>query len=135
MKKSFSSIFPKLLFYSVPVLLGAAVIFLQIMGLYEIWKLFSVVLVLLIGAFMLDKGNAWGCAFGIFFGIGLIISEIRAIPHRMNMGNAGAWIEPNFENVQWYIWHGGIVWGIIFTLFFVGCGIYVLVKNRKIKTK
>ena len=45
------------------------------------------------------------------------------------MGNAGPGIEPTWENSQWYIWNTEIAWGIYIVLFFVLCGVYVLIKK------
>ena len=132
-EKRMKNIFPKILYYSFPVLLGAIIIFLEIWGISGIWKLLWVVFVLLLGSILLYKGKAWGSAFGVLFGIYIAASGIEQIPHRLNMGNAGPKIEPTWENVQWYIWHTEIIWGVVIALFFVALGIFVFMKNRNKK--
>ena len=124
-------IFIKSLFYFVPVTLGVIIILLQLFGLSEIWKLLSIVLVLLFGSYMLDIGKAWGCIFGILLGMAISVGGILEIPRRMNMGNAGPRIEPTWENSIWYIWNTEIIWGIVLAIFFVALGIFVLIKNKK----
>ena len=123
----------KILFYSVPAVLAVVIIFLEIWGVRGIWKLLWIVAVLFLGSFLLYKGKAFGSVFGILFGAYVSGSGIREIPHRVNMGNAGPRIEPDFEDYWWQIWHTDITWGIGFALFFLAIGIFVFIKNRKTK--
>ena len=123
--------FEKILFYSIPALFGATVIFLQIFGVPELWKMLVLyVLPLFIGSYLLEQGKAFGCLPGVFLGIHITAGGILEMPRRMNMGNAGPRIEPTWENSQWYIWHTEIIWGIVFSLFFAALGIYVFIKNK-----
>lgn len=121
----------KVLFYFVPVLLTFLIIFLEIWGVSGIWKLLWIVAVLFLGSFLLYKGKAFGCVFGILFGSYMSLCGIMEVPHRVNMGNAGPRIVPDFEDYWWQIWHTDITWGIGFSLFFLALGIYVFIKNRK----
>ena len=53
--------FEKILFYSVPAIFAALVIFLMISGIPEIWLfLFLYVLPFAIGSYLLDQGKAFG---------------------------------------------------------------------------
>lgn len=91
--------------------------------------------VLFLGSFLMEKGKAWGSVFGIILGISLAISGIMDVPHRINMGNAGPRLEPDFEDYLWQIGHTDIIWGIVFALFFAALGIFVFIKNKKSKAK
>lgn len=121
----------KILLYFFPVLLAAAIILLQIFGLPEIWMFLCVPAVLFLGSYLMEKGRAIGSIFGILLGTGFVISGIRDVPHRVNMGNAGPRIVPDFEDYWWQIWHTDITWGIFIALFFLALGIFVFIKNRK----
>ena len=123
----------KALFYFVPVALALIIIFLEIWGVSGIWKLLWIVAVLFLGSFLLYKGKAFGSVFGILLGIGFGVSGIREVPRRVNMGNAGPRIIPDFEDYWWQFWNTDIVWGFVFALFFLALGIYVFIKNRKKK--
>ena len=131
MKKQNLKNVEKALFYSIPMAMTVLIIFLEIWGVSGVWKLLWIVAVLFFGSFLLYRGKAFGCVFGILFGAYITASGIEQIPYRLNMGNAGPRIEPTWENVQWYIWHTEIIWGIVFALFFLALGIYVFIKNRK----
>ena len=131
LKKTILKNLEKALFYFVPVILTFIIIFLEIWGVSGIWKLLWIVAVLFLGCFLLYKGKAFGCVFGILFGIWMAVSGIMEVPSRVNMGNAGPRIVPDFEDYWWQIWHTDITWGIAFSLFFLALGIYVFVKNRK----
>ena len=133
MKNKPNEVLMKVLFYSVPVLLTAVIIFLEIWGVRGIWKLLGIVAVLSFGSFLLYKGKAFGSIFGILLGIWFGVSGIREVPHRVNMGNAGARIVPDFEDYWWQFWNTDIVWGFVFALFFLALGIFIFIKNRKQK--
>ena len=133
--KNKSVLLIKIIFYIVPAIFAAAIIFLQLSGLYEIWKLLCVPAVLFLGSFLMEKGKAWGSIFGIILGISLAISGIMEVPRRINMGNAGPRLEPGFDDYWWQIWHTDIIWEVVFALFFAALGIFVLIKNRKSKEK
>lgn len=51
------------------------------------------------------------------------------------MGNAGLRIEPTAEMYWRYFWNSEIIWRIVFSLFFIAIGIYVLIKNQMRKSK
>lgn len=133
MKNKTNEVLMKVLFYSVPALLTAVIIFLEIWGVRGIWKLLWIVAVLFFGSFLLYKGKAFGSIFGILLGIWFGVSGIREVPHRVNMGNAGPRIVPDFEDYWWQFWNTDIVWGFVFALFFLALGIFVFIKNRKQK--
>ena len=133
MKSKANEVLMKVLFYSVPALLTAVIIFLEIWGVRGIWKLLWIVAVLFFGSFLLYKGKAFGSIFGILLGIWFGVSGIREVPRRVNMGNAGPRIVPDFEDYWWQIWHTDITWRIGFALFFLAIGIFVFIKNRKTK--
>ena len=135
MKNNRSEILMKVLFYSVPVLLTAVIIFLEIWGVRGIWKLLWIVAVLFLVSFLLYKGKAFGSVFGILFGAYISASGIMEVPHRVNMGNAGPRIVPDFEDYWWQIWHTDITWGIAFSLFFLALGMFVFIKNKKSERK
>ena len=123
--------FEKILFYSVPAIFATLVIFLMISGLPEIWLfLFLYVLPFAIGSYLLDQGKAFGCVYGIYWGIRFAMNAFFDYPRRINMGNAGPRIEPTAEMYWRYFWNSEIVWWIVFALFFLALGIYVLIKNR-----
>ena len=71
--------------------------------------------------------------FGILLGTGFGVSGIREVPSRVNMGNAGPRIVPDFEDYWWQFWNTDIVWGFVFALFFLALGIFVFIKNKKSK--
>ena len=127
--------FEKILFYSVPTVLAAFIIFLQISGLPEIWRFLCIPAVLFLGGYLMEKGKAWGSIFGILLGISFAVSGILEVPSRVNMGNAGPRIEPDFEDYWWQLWHTDITWGFGVALFFVALGVFVYIKNRKEKQK
>ena len=131
MKNKTNEVLMKVLFYSVPALLTAVIIFLMISGLPEIWKLLWLPAVLFFGSFLMEKGKAFGSIFGILLGIGCGVDAIREVPRRVNMGNAGPRIVPDFEDYWWQFWNTDIVWGFVFALFFLALGIFVFIKNRK----
>ena len=131
LKKPILKNLEKALFYFVPVVLALIIIFLEIWGVSGIWKLLWIVAVLFLGSFLLYKGKAFGCVFGILLGIGFGVSGIREVPRRVNMGNAGPRIVPDFEDYWWQFWNTDIVWGFVFALFFLALGIYVFIKNKK----
>ena len=133
MKKTILKNLEKALFYFVPVALALIIVFLEIWGVRGIWKLLWIVTVLFFGSFLLYKGKAFGSVFGILLGIGFGVSGIREVPRRVNMGNAGPRIIPDFEDYWWQFWNTDIVWGFVFALFFLALGIYVFIKNRKKK--
>ena len=133
MKNKRSEVLMKILFYSVPAVLTALVIFLMISGLPEIWKLLWLPAVLFLGSFLMEKGKAFGSIFGILLGTGFGVSGIREVPRRINMGNAGPRIIPDFEDYWWQFWNTDIVWGFVLALFFLALGIFVFIKNRKAK--
>ena len=107
--------------------------FLEVWGVRGIWKLLWIVAVLFLGSFLLYKGKAFGSVFGILLGIWFGVSGIREVPRRVNMGNAGPRIIPDFEDYWWQFWNTDIVWGFVFALFFLALGIFVFIKNRKAK--
>ena len=131
MKNKPNEVLMKVLFYSVPALLTVLIILLMISGLPEIWKLLWLPAVLFLGSFLMEKGKAFGSIFGILLGIGCGVDAIREVPRRVNMGNAGARIVPDFEDYWWQFWNTDIVWGFVFALFFLALGIFVFIKNRK----
>ena len=131
MKNKLNIISQKVLFFSVPAVLTVFIIFLQLSGLPEIRVFLCVPAVLFLGGYLMEKGKAWGSVFGIVLGIRFAVSGILEVPHRVNLGNAGPRIEPDFEDYWWQLWHTDITWGIFIALFFVFCGVYVLIKNRK----
>ena len=133
MKNKPNEVLMKVLFYSVPALLTAVIIFLMISGLPEIWKLIWVPAVLFFGSFLMEKGKAFGSIFGILLGIWFGVSSIREVPRRVNMGNAGPRIVPDFEDYWWQFWNTDIVWGFVFALFSLALGIFIFIKNRKQK--
>lgn len=133
MKNKTNEVLMKVLFYSVPALLTAVIIFLMISGLPEIWKLLWLPAVLFFGSFLMEKGKAFGSIFGILLGIGCGVDAIREVPRRVNMGNAGPRIEPDFEDYWWQFWNTDIVWEFALALFFLALGIFVFIKNRKQK--
>lgn len=123
--------FEKIFFYSVPAIFAALVIFLMISGVPEIWFfLFLYVLPFAIGSYLLDQGKAFGCIYGIFWGISFAMNAFFDYPRRINMGNAGTRIEPTAEMYWRYFWNSEVIWWIAFSLFFLALGIYVLIKNR-----
>ena len=126
----------KILFYSVPVALAVLIIFLMILGIPEIWPaLFLYVLPFAIGSYLLDQGRAFGCVYGIFWGIRFAMNALFDYPRRINMGNAGARIEPNSEMYWRYFWNSEVVWWFVFALFFLALGIFVFIKNKKAEQK
>ncbi|MBR2640554.1 MAG: hypothetical protein IKL18_01510 [Oscillospiraceae bacterium] len=130
MENQKSKKFRKKLFYSVPVALAVLIIFLEIWGLWGIWKaLFLYILPLFIGSYLLENGKAFGCLIGFFLGIHMMIGEFLEVPRRINMGNAGPRIEATPEIYWRSFWSMGIFWAAVFSLFFLALGIYVLVKN------
>ena len=133
MKSKANEVLMKVLFYSAPALLTAVIIFFEIWGVRGIWKLLWIVAVLFFGSFLLYKGKAFGSVFGILLGIWFGVSGIREVPHRVNMGNAGARIVPDFEDYWWQFWNTDIVWGFVFAHFFLALGIFVYIKNGKQK--
>ena len=133
MKNKTNEVLMKVLFYSVPALLTVLIILLMISGLPEIWKLLWLPAVLFLGSFLMEKGKAFGSVFGILLGIWFGVSGIREVPRRVNMGNAGPRIVPDFEDYWWQFWNTDIVWGFVFALFSLALGIFIFIKNRKQK--
>ena len=121
----------KILFYFVPTALSIIITLLQFFGLEEIWKFLCIPAVLFLGSYLMEKGRACGSLFGILLGTGIAVSGIREVPRRINMGNAGPRLEPDFEDYWWQLWHTDITCGIGLAVFFLALGIYVFIKNRK----
>ena len=114
MKNKRSAVLMKILFYSVPVVFAVLVIFLMILGIPEIWpSLFLYVLPFAIGSYLLDHGKTFGCIYGIFWGIRFAMNALFDYPRRINMGNAGARIEPTPEMYWRYFWNSEVVWWFV----------------------
>ena len=118
----------KKIFYLPAILAGIAFCWLWFSGIFG-FEWFVLILMLGMSGWLLNKGKIWGGIPGTFVGIRVMLWGIEALPHRLNMGNAGPGIEPTWENSQWYIWNTEIAWGIYIVLFFAFCGVYVLIKK------